>query len=575
LRFDFTGKVDMTSKMNRYLFDSKIYYANLSELHLVKDSASPAVLSTHVKVDAEGNTIDEMAGIFEMDSAVYSIHKDVYHINYLTLKSAVKGMFHTINLKSDYADADITGHFTPSGIAQCFENMMAFYLPRRFEKEKHTKKDTYHDYEFNIRLNENTGLTDLFLPSLKVNKGTVIKGYYKEEGNDFSLSGQSSLIEWNGKKMRNWTMNAKGNESKLDVKSVFDTLKMSDSLYAVGFTVDSKIANDTVHYTMHWSNDSANHANIPGFIAMSDKMQTTFKLLSPVISLADSTWLVNKQNMLIIDTSGTTAQDIMFYHNNQYISVMGKLSNKKSDALVIDFHSFNLEDLLLTGPPLKGMVDGTASISNAYNHPFFVSALNFSNLYFNNERIGNATVNSYWDNESQSIATNGQITNNDDKVFSFLGNYYPNKDSNNISIDALLHGMQMKPFATYLKAVTTALDGDVSGNIHVSGSLSKLAFHGNLVADLKKMRIDYLNTIYHSPEIDITVQPDTFYIKSSMLFDDKGDTAMLSGNITHEHFKNLKLNLALSTNNFYALNTKDDNNSSYYGQGYVSGDVNI
>ncbi len=576
LHFDFDGKVDIASKIHSYQFDSRVYAVNLAALHIVKDSAATAIFSSHIKVNAEGNSPDEMAGIFEMDSTIYRVHKDIYHINYLTLKSGIKGFFHSISLKSDYADADISGHFEPTTSLECFQNMLASYLPGRFEKEKHAKNDKeYHDYEFDIRFNENTSLTDLFIPSLKMAKGTVVKGYYKETGNDFSLTGQSAKIEWNGRKMDGWMLNAKGNESKLDIKSASDTLKMSDSLYAVGFKVDSKITNDTVHYTIGWNNDSANNANIPGFIAMSNKVQTTFKLISPVITLADSSWMVNKQNLLTIDTSGMTAQDLMFYHNRQYISLMGKLSNKKSDALVIDFHSFNLEDLLISGPPLKGMVDGTASISNAYNHPFFVSALNVSNLNFNNVLIGNATVNSYWDNETQSIATNGQIMNNDDKSFSFLGNYYPNKDSDNISIDATLHGMQLKPYATYVKVVSSVLDGDVSGNFHVSGNLNNPRFYGNLMADVRKIKIDYLNTNYHASEIDITVRPDTFLVKPSMLFDDHGDTAILSGTVSHEHFKNFKMNIGVSTNNFLCLDTKNSEDNAYYGVGYVAGNVSI
>ena len=576
LHMNFNGVIDFVSAKHSYKFDSRIYYADLMAMHIIRDTSSPAILSTHIKVDAEGNTADDITGKVSIDSIRYALHRQTYHINYLTITSDLKDGYRTIDLTSDYADAKVSGHYSPLNSAKCFEGLIATYLPDRYTKELHLKNNKdFHDYSFDIHFKENTGLTDLFIPSLKIAQGTNVKGYYKEKSDDFFLNCQSPLVEWNGRQAKNLVVNATGYNDKLKIRANTDTLNVSDSLYAAGFNVHANVFNDTIHYGVNWNNDSGNHANIPGFIAFTKSAQTVFKMINPVIDLADSSWQLNKQNLLIIDTTGTTAQDIIFYHDQQYISVMGRLSDKKTDAMVINFHKFNLEDLLVTAPTFKGIVDGTASISLANNHLLFVSALNFSDIYVNKEYIGSGAINSYWDNSTQSIATNGQISYNDDKSLSFLGNYYPSKDSENISIDLVLHGLQIKTFNSYTKGICSNMDGSLTGNIHVSGNLNKPVFKGNLFADLKKIKVDYLNTYYHSPEIDITVAPDTFQVKPSRLFDDKGDTAILSGNLYHNHFKNLKLDFGITTNNFLCLNTKDDNNNSFFGQGYVSGNVNI
>ncbi|HSY76014.1 MAG TPA: translocation/assembly module TamB domain-containing protein, partial [Bacteroidia bacterium] len=576
LQMDFNGIVDFVSAKHSYKFDSRIEYANLMALHIVKDTSSPAILSTHIKVDAEGNTADDITGKVSVDSIKYFVHRQAYHINYLTVTSDLNGGERTINIMSDYVDAKISGHYSPLNSAQCFEGLIATYLPDRYTKEPHLKNNKdYHDYSFDIHFKENTGLTDLFIPSLKIAQSTTVKGYYKERGDDFFLNCQSPLVEWNGRQAKNLVVNATGYNDKLKIGANTDTLNISDSLYAAGFNIHANIYNDTIHYGVSWNNDTANHASIPGFIAFTKSAQTVFKLIDPVISLADSSWQLNKQNLLIVDTNGTTAQDIIFFHDQQYISVMGRLSDKKTDAMVINFHKFNLEDLLVTAPTFKGIVDGTASISLANNHVLFVSALNFTDIYINKEYIGGGAINSYWDNSNQSIAINGQISYKDDKSLSFLGNYYPSKDSENISVDAVLQGFRIKTFNSYTKGICSNMDGSLAGNIHISGNLNKPVFKGDLVADVKRIKVDYLNTYYHSPEIDISIAPDTFKVKPSRLFDDKGDTAMVSGNLYHNHFKNLRLDFGITTNNFFCLDTKDDNNSSYFGQGYVSGNVNI
>ncbi len=577
LHMNFNGEIDFVSPVHQYRFDSRIYNADLMAMHIVSgDTNSHAILTSHIMVDVTGNTADDITGAVNIDSTTYTIRRQAYHLNYLHLNTDLNEGYRTLNLTSDYIDANINGHYSPLNSAQCFESLIAYYLPDRFTKEEHQKnKKDYHDYTYSIHFKENTGLTDLFIPSLKIAEGTSVKGYYKEKEDDFSLTTQSSLIEYNGRKAKSLVLSAAGTNKNLIIKANCDTLNMSDSLYAVGFSVNSNVNNDTVHYRINWNNDTANHANIPGFIAFTKSAKTVFKLIDPVVNISDSAWRLNKQNLLTVDSSGTTAQDIMFYHGNQYISVMGKLSNKKSDAMVIDFHKFNLENLLITDPTFKGTVDGTASVSFANNHILFVSALNFNDVYFNKEYLGNGAINSYWDNSTQSIATNGQILLRDDKSLSFFGNYYPAKDSENLSIDATLHGFLLKTFSTYTKGYCSDMDGDLTGNIHISGNLNKPVFRGNLVANINKIKVDYLNTYYHSPDIDIAISPDTFQIRPSRLFDDKGDTAMLSGNLYHNHFKNFRLDFAMSTNDFYCLNKLDDNNSSYFGQGYVSGKVNI
>lgn len=572
LHLSFNGEVDLVSNIHKYKFDATLFNANLVAMHLVGDTSLPSILSTHIKVDAQGNTFDDLTGTLSVDSAHY-FRRQQYHLNYLTFTSQIDNGMHIVTLTSDYADVTVTGHYSPINSYKCFQGLLSNYIPDRFPKELHGKKD-FHDYAFDIHLKGNTGLTDLFVPSLKIAQGTDLRGGYQEKNDMFFLSGQSSEIDWGGRKAKNWEIDAKGNGSDLKTKFTCDTLFVSDSLYAAGFSLNGEVNKDTVHYAINWINDTSNFAEIPGYIAFTKGAQTVFRLLQPKISLADSIWQLNKENQLVIDSNGVTAQDIMFFHGQQYISIMGRLSNKPNDALEVDFHKFNIEDLIVTPSSIiKGIVEGTASIKYANRKLLFVSALNFKDIYFNKQYLGDGAVNSYWDAANHSIATNGEIVYNGEKTLSFIGNYFPNKDSENVNIDAIVHGFQLKTFNVFTKGYTSDMDGTLSGNCRMSGRFDKPIFNGNFVANIKKIKVDYLNTYYHSSEVEVAVLPDTFRIIPSHLFDEKGDTAIISGDLTHKQFKDLKLNFSLTTNNFFCLHTKDDNNSSYFGDGFVAGDA--
>jgi len=578
LQMDFDGNVDIASKIHKYNFNSAIRKADLVKMNFTHDTIGQVVLSTNISVALAGNNIDSIDGTIHTDSTKLAYHKDNYHLKYLDLKSTHNGEVHNINVSSDYADASLSGRFPLRNIGDCFRNMLSPYIPSLFSPEKYTRKGKpdYHSYSFDLHFNNNTGLTNLFIPSLIISKGSEIKVNYDESNSAVTLSGNSALVEWASKKIKRVKLNASGDHSRLIFRASCDTLFLSDSLYAAAFAVSTTISQDTTRYTVKWNNDTANYADIPGYLAFPNKTDIVLKFVNPVISLGDSVWQANSKNTVLIDSSGIMARDLEFYHTQQYISIAGKISKHKNDAMVFTFKKLNLEDVKLGGiTKLQGTVDGTASVARLYErHPFFAGSLNFSSLKLNKQPLGDGNVNCYWDNSAQAIALNGQFTRGDTKLLYFVGNYY-DRDTNNLSADVTVQAFPVKLFEPYIKDYSTAFEGGLTGSGHVSGDLNKPKFSGEIIANITKFKLDYLNTYYHSSDIDILISPDTFRVKPSTILDEKQNSAIASGTLTHNHFKDFLLNFNLDAKKFMCLNTTEFNNDLYYGTGYATGNVQI
>ncbi len=577
LLLDFNGKVSLASQNSIFQFETHITKANLTALHILKDTSAFGMLSGHIKVNATGNTIDNLEGSVYIDSTSYAVKKDVYQITHLTLTSALKGDYHDIILKSDYADGELSGHFHLANTYECLQNLISSYIPSVFPKEKHTKGDKdEHDYSLSLHFNENTGLTNLFVPGVKIAAGTVIKGRYDESSDNFSLNGNSNEIDISSKKIKNWKIDASGDESAIVFKSGCDTLYLSDSLYAANFSLKGNIKKDTIHYTIAWNDDSENFANIPGYIGFPSKSKIVFKFQHPVISMVDSLWKINNDNLIVYDSSRWEIKSFVISHSNQEsIALQGIVANDDTDKLNITIHNINLANLKLGGTPLEGEVNGTASISDLFSHPYFTSALNFSGVVFNKEYLGDANINSSWDTLSQSIMIDGHFLYHGTPVLSLTGKYTPNSSSNNLSADAYLVNFPTKLFQPYLKDVSSVLDGSLMGQVHISGTPANPLIYGNVTASLKKMKFDYLNTSIHSPGINIKIMPDTFQILPSVILDEKNDTAQYSGTFTHHNFKDLQMDFYLNATNFLCLNTNENQNNSYFGKGFVTGNMHL
>lgn len=577
LLLDFDGKISLASQNSIFQFDARITKANLTALHIIKDTDAYAMLSGRIKVNATGNNLDNLDGVLTIDSTSYAIKRKVYYLNHLALNSTVQGDYRKINVSSDYVNGELSGHFRLSNTVECLQGMLSDYLPNQFKSEKHLKNNKdMHDYTLSLHFNQDTGLTGLFLPGWRIATGTQIDGRYDESSGGFSLTGNSKEIDISAKRIRNWKLNATGDGKNMVFRSRCDTLYLSDSLYAASFKLKGDVSGDTLQYTVGWNDDSANFGNIPGSVIFCGNSKLVFKFSHPVISMVDSVWKINNENNIVYDSLRWKVNSFIISHSSQsFISLGGRIGSRSNDKLDIGIHNVNLASLSLGNTSLQGELNGEVSLSSLFGHPFFTSALKFSGLRFNKGYLGDGDIDSRWDTSSRSILLDGHFAYHGEPVLSVTGKYIPGNSDNNLSLDASLSNFPSALFQPYIKVVCSSLDGGITGQAHITGTPGQPLIYGNVTERLKKMKFDYINTSYHSPGINIKIMPDTFQILPSVLLDEKDDTAYYSGIFTHQNFKNLQMDFRLKAKNFLCLNTNETQNSSYFGRGFVSGDMRI
>ncbi len=572
LQLKFDGQVDVKSPVHSYHFNSDIARADLRKLGFIHDTTGKALLSGHLKVDMKGNNMESLTGTLQLDSMVYLLRHQRYHLKFLNLKStADKENNHLLTIASDYADARFSGNFPVTRFPRCIGNILSAYLPARFKSRNPAAGENENDrFSFKIKFNENTGLTTLFAPALKIWSGTVLEGEYEGSSKKLSITGKSHCLEAVNRKMIDCDLAITGDKSRIKFKTSCDRLAITDSLYAAGFKVDGSMADDTILYALKWNNDSANYADIPGSIAFAGESKTYFRLMDPVIRLNDSIWKVEPGNLVIYDSNGINAQNLIFFHNNQSISL------QKDNALSLSLHRLNVKDFNLGGiTKIEGTIDGAISSGNLQEaHPLFTASLNFNNLRFNRQALGNGSVNCYWNNEDQAISLNGEFIRKDTTLFSFRGDYFL-RDSNNLNLIASLYQFPINMFEPYINDVFSDLSGTANGSVQITGNADHPVLNGNVTASIGRVKLNYLNTTYHVPDAEVQIKPDTIRIRPAVVLDKKDDSAVIEGLITHNNFKDIALNLNVKGSNIMCLNTDELMNDLYFGSGFASGTASI
>src|SRR5690606_39845191 len=116
-------------------------------------------------------------------------------------------------------------------------------------------------------------------------------------------------------------------------------------------------------------------------------------------------------------------------------------------------------------------------------------------------------------------------------------------------------------------------------NATISGPLENPSIDGLLALNQGGIGVPYLNVDYDfAPLSRIRLFDQTFYFEKVGLSDVKeGTTASLEGTISHSGFSDWQLGLDIDTQNnrFMILNTDFDEESLYYGTGFINGTGSI
>ncbi len=169
------------------------------------------------------------------------------------------------------------------------------------------------------------------------------------------------------------------------------------------------------------------------------------------------------------------------------------------------------------------------------------------------------------DNGKEKLSINGKVTN------------FNNKQ--NLDLMANFTDFDMEPFSPLGEGVVSNIRGKVSGTAKISGGVENPSINGELALNEAGIGIPYLNVDYNfAPYSRVRLFDQTFYFENVGLSDvDEGTTATLDGTISHSGFEDWYLGLDVDTKNnrFLILNTEYDEESLYYGTGFINGTGSI
>lgn len=589
LDLGFNGLVDFNGDVPLFDFTLDLQKALFYKLNLA-DRSEDMDLKGQFKCNFTGISPDSFLGKISVDSLQYIENSTPYRLNHLDLtRIRYPDRPDSIRIRSDYVDADIGGHFTLKELVSQFKSFILGTKEDAAGTENTGKNDQYIAFKLNLK--DLGPVTSLFLPFLEISHGTVINGQFDSEKRLLELDGSTDEIMLSGISLKKMNFSGVTRSGKFDLNVGVRQVVFMEGADGTGINLDNfniliASGNDSIKYTIKWDNNipsAPNHGDIDGFVRFKTMKSLEAGISNGEAYLNGNHWKVQEENLFTLDSTSIGIRNFNIAKGNENFILDGKLTNQAGDTLSLYFKKWSLANFnpFLESIPLElaGITNGRFGIYRNGSVTNIFAGINISDFSINKVFFGDAEFKTHWLESDQALAVDMNIFSKgsgDDlyKIIGVNGFYYPFDKKKNFDFDIVAQNLNISVLEPLLESFSSHIEGFASGKLTLHGTNAKPVILGKVKLQRAAMMVDYLNVVYSfSNEVEFTENMIQF--NELTVFDPNSNTAVLSGGIKHNYFKNMRLDLTIKPDHFMAMDLNRYQNEMFYGKAFATGTIKL
>jgi hypothetical protein len=589
IKMDILGMFNFKDTLPEFDFTLNLIEANLHNLNFDPADSSSS-LSMLLTSNFKGNSIDNLDGEIKLLNSTLRKYNNKLDLKDFSIKTYTQNNKPVLSIKTDFADADIKGYYSFTGLRTLMKSTLAKLMPTKFSVPKKQNNSGFNRFIFNINFKNTAKINNFFRTGLLLSEKSSITGSVFPDS-IISIEGKAKTLSFKNNTFNDLSVIAYSSGSTLSVKLGTSSLTFFGQTELKSFSTSLETKPDNFTFAVEWDNKDKiiNRGNfiargaITNSIPGKTKPVITIYIDSSDIYVRNNLWKI-KQSEVIIDSNSVEINKIYIGTNDHYYFANGSISEDPADTLHLKFNGIdmspvnylikkeNTKDSEKIPMNIKGNLNGTILLTNIYKDLLIESNIILKNFSILNSDYGDFFIKSGWDVQQKVV--NISASNNLKGVRMLdIGGFY-NPTSKRIDLSARADKLPIEALNPLLKVFASGITGFASGKVRLSGELNKLVLNGAIKAENAAMRIDYLQTKY---TLNDTVRFDKNGIKFNnvKLADEKGNIAVLTGYVYHKYFKEYKADLLINTRDCMVLNTKPKDNELFYGTAYASGVTTI
>ena len=577
---EISGLVKLDGENSIFDVGASIAHVNLNKLNLTGKYPEHS-LNAGLEISMTGNNPDNAEGdIIISDLRYVDENNEGVKLSHFDITSRKKGDSKYITLNSDLINGYIDGSVNFANMVPAVKSILSVAFPSLFESKQSVEPVVQNDFKYYFKLAENNEVTSFFNLPIRIVHPIEISGIVDEQDRSMSLGIDAPYIMQGKKVLENnsLSLNVDGANQMLSMNLV---TKLDNKNGDITLIYNGNAADDRLDSDINWRYDRQH--DFSGKISLSsllkyDKETKQFDAdidVNPTSFMVnDTTWNIAESNIKIAGKR-ISLNDINVYRENQFIKADGAVSSDYDDELKLQLRSIDLgyvfETLNINHVAFSGLATGDFYASGLLTSAprLNTTNLNVKNFAYHKALLGEADIDSSWDNENKGIVINADIHQANGRESFVHGIVYPTRDSLAFKFNADRLNVQiLKPF---MAAFTSDVSGEASGEAELYGTFKLINMKGRLYTDNFKMKVDYTNT-YYTVADSIILDPGIIRIPETTVHDQYGNTAKLNGTVRHDYFKNARFDFSITeAKNILCYNTDERMNPVWYGKVFASG----
>ncbi|TNJ46626.1 translocation/assembly module TamB [Tamlana fucoidanivorans] len=580
LKMNFTGLVDFSDNVKKYDFEAVVDYADLNTLNFVKKD-SISIFKSKVNMNMNAGSYDDFYGRLLFKNTVYKNENDTYSFDAFEIRSKFQDSLRYVTFNSpDIVEGELSGHFFLRDIKKLFENSIGYaysnYKPHEVRTDQHIN--------FNFKIYNK--IIEVFYPEVELGKNTFIKGRVESDSKKFKLTFRSPRIK---------VFDYLADDIELQVDNsnpVFDSyLEIADlnsNFYEVS---DFNLINITVNDTLfmrtefHGGKTKEDQYNLNFYHTINEENKSVLGFKKSDFTIKNYKWFINENNddkHKISFDKALSKFDIETFkvnHNKEEIALSGVVIDSTQKDLELDFTNVDLAKITPTIDSLKlgGNVNGKLDIVQQNGSYLPNSTIVIDDLEVNEFLLGSFDATITGNETLTNYKVDAEIKNDNSKSFKAHGDINVYNNYSNIDVDLEFNKFNLFPLNPLLAGILSNIRGEATGVVKVEGDLKRPDINGDLQLKKAGLGIPYLNVDFDfNEDTSITLKEQSFIFNKIQLTDTKYNSkGELDGFISHNNFSKWGLGLHINTDRLLILDTKEEEESLYYGTAFIGGRASI
>lgn len=575
------GHVNLDKKIPTFDLTARIdhFRPHLLQLTSTREGHEyAAILRAHFN----GNNPDNLTGTLHIDSLQAGLPRDTFFMPQLAICAEDKGNGQKlITVESEAIQARIEGEYAYETLPTSFSQILGKYLPSLFPQKNTQGRDTNNEFTFDIKLADSKLYPYVLDIPLKIHPSASLKGFISNKQECIDIRGDVPHLTYKGDEYEIGKIRC--HNSPDDIKATFSIAKYMSDDARVSLIVDARATNDTLSTLLSWGNDSpiTYAGSIEAETHFNKKkenlpyMQAEVKVKPSEIIINDTVWHV-APSTIRLDSGYVDIQGLKVQHGDQHLSINGRLTDKASDSLIIDLNRIATEYILdivqFRSVNFSGQATGKIHVNGVLGDMQAHTNLRVENFHFNHGLMGNMNVSARWDKEI-GVVLDADIRETDTLAITHVTGFVsPQQKGLDLQIDT--RNTNLAFLNSFIGGIFADVSGRATGPIRLHGTFKELNLEGKAIATASlKPRI--LNTPFRITNDSVILTTDAISFPHATAFDPNGNSARVSGKVTHQHLKNMRYDFNFDLDHTCFYHTENFGDMPFYGTFYGSGDAHL